>query len=61
MIKHGTKTSTIKLGYIIFQPVLLRLKKQRFYCKVCDQMFTASTSLVDKHCYISNLIKSHIA
>lgn len=61
VIKHGTKTSTIKLGNIIFQPVLLRLKKQRFYCKVCDQTFTASTSLVDKHCYISNLIKSHIA
>lgn len=61
VIKHGTKTSTIKLGNIMFQPALLHLKKQRFLCKACDQTFTASTSLVEKHCYISNIIKSHIA
>lgn len=61
VIKHGTKRSTLKLGNVMFQPALLRLKKQRFYCKACDQTFTASTSLVDKHCFISTLIKSHIA
>ena len=39
IIKNGTKLSTIKLTHINFQPVLLRLKKQRFLCKHCEQTF----------------------
>lgn len=61
VIKHGTKTSTLKLGNVVFQPALLVLRKQRFLCKACGQTFTASTSLVKKHCFISTLIKRHIA
>ena len=61
VIKHGSKMSTLKLGNVMFQPALLRLKKQRFYCKTCGQTFTANTSLVERHCFISNPIKSHIA
>lgn len=60
VIKNGTKTSTLKLGNMMFQPTLLLLKKQRFLCKACGSTFTASTSLVQKHCFISNLIKQHI-
>lgn len=61
VIKNGTKTSTIKLGNVLFQPALLLLRKQRFLCKACKQTFSASTTLVRKHCFISNLIKRHIA
>lgn len=60
VIKNGTKTSTLKLGNMMFQPTLLLLKKQRFLCKACGSTFTASTSLVQKHCFISNLFKQHI-
>lgn len=61
IIKNGTKLSTIKLTHINFQPVLLRLKKQRFLCKHCDQTFIAETKLVERHCFISNIIKRAIA
>lgn len=61
IIKHGTKLSTIKLGNILFKPALLRLKKQRYLCKACDRTFIAETSLVNKHCFISNPIKNTIA
>ncbi|MGP6147744.1 ISL3 family transposase, partial [Jeotgalibaca sp. A122] len=61
IIKNGTKLSTIKLTHINFQPLLLRLKKQRFLCKHCGQTFIAETRLVERHCFISNIIKQTIA
>ena len=61
IVKNGTKESTIKLTHINFKPVLLKLKKQRFYCKHCQTTFMAKTSLVDRHCYISNIIKATIS
>lgn len=61
IVKNGTKLSTLKIGQINFQPVLLKLKKQRFLCKHCRSTFTAETSLVDRHCFISNFVKSTIA
>ncbi|PRY71608.1 ISL3 family transposase [Alkalibacterium olivapovliticus] len=61
VIKNGRKSSLLKLGTVMFQPVRLRLWKQRFLCKACNQTFMAKTSLVQPHCFISNPIKSHIA
>ena len=61
VVKNGTKESTIKLAQINFQPILLKLKKQRFYCKNCQSTFTAKSSLVNKNCYISNSIKRAIS
>ncbi len=60
IVKNGTKESTIKLTHINFQPALLKLKKQRFYCKHCQSTFSAETNLVNRHCFISNIIKSTI-
>lgn len=60
VIKYGSKTSRIKLTTIGLQPVLLMLKKQRFQCKHCETTFIATTSLVDKSCSISNIIKQLI-
>ena len=34
IVKNGTKISTIKLGQFNYKPVLLKLKKQRFFCKL---------------------------
>lgn len=61
IIKHGTKTSTIKLGNILFKPALLKLKKQRYLCNECNRTFIATTSLVNKHCFIANPIKNVVA
>src|SRR5699024_1039581 len=38
----------------------LNLKKQRFYCKACNGTFSASTSIVQKHCFISDHTKAKI-
>lgn len=35
----------------------LMLKKQRFYCKVCGQTFTATSPYIDPRCIISNDVK----
>jgi len=61
IVKNGTKTSTIKLGQYNFKLVVLKLKKQRFLCKHCGKTFSAETSLVDRHCFISNPLKSLIS
>jgi len=61
IVKNGTKTSTIKLTNINFKPVLLKLKKQRFLCRHCRSTFIAETKLVNRNCYISNIIKSTIS
>lgn len=47
--------------HVNFQSVLLRLKKHRFLCKHCEQAFIAETKLVERHCFISNMIKRTIA
>lgn len=54
IIKHGTKSSLITLPSVSRCPAYLRLKKQRFLCKHCGHTFTASTSIVPPHCFISN-------
>lgn len=61
IVKNGTKITTVKLTHINFKPVLLKLKKQRFWCKHCQSTFVARTKLVEKDCYISNIIKSTIS
>lgn len=61
IVKNGTKTSTIKLGQYNYKPVLLKLRKQRFLCKHCRTTFTAKTSLVQRHCFISNPLKALIS
>ena len=60
IIKHGTKTSYVKLLPMAGFPCVLALRKQRFLCKSCGKTFVASTSLVKKHCFISNPVKQHI-
>src|SRR5690625_3162317 len=58
--KNGTKTSRITLPISGAYPTYLNLKKQRFYCKACNGTFSASTSIVQKDCFISNHTKAKI-
>jgi len=61
LIKHGFKTSVIKLPSISGYNACLELKKQRYFCKHCNSTFTLRSTLVDKHCFISNNTKHAIA
>ena len=60
IIKHGTKSSDIKLLPFNGEPTFLRLKKQRFLCKECNSTFSAETDIVKRNCFISNRVKAHI-
>lgn len=61
IIKYGFKNTLIKLPIISNYNTYIKLKKQRFLCKECGKTFTAKTSLVNKHCFISNQTKLAVA
>ena len=42
-------------------PTLLRLKKRRFQCKNCRRITVAKTSIVEKNCQISNLVRQKVS
>ena len=61
IIKHGFKTSLIKMPSISGFHTYLKLRKQRYFCKHCHSTFTLKTSVVAKNCCISNNTKVAIA
>ena len=62
MIKYDfQKPSKIPLLEQTGTPTLLRLKKRRFQCKSCRRVTVAETSIVEKNCQISNLVRQKVA
>lgn len=61
IIKHGFKTSVIKLPSISGYHTYLKLRKQRYFCKHCHCTFILKTDVVAENCYISNNTKAAIA
>ena len=53
IIKHGTKTVSIKLPQISNRDVILKLKKQRYLCKHCNKTMTIDTTITKPNCSIS--------
>ena len=61
MIKYDfQKPSKIPLLEQAGTPTLLRLKKRRFQCKNCRRVTVAKTSIVEKNCQISNLVRQKV-
>ena len=60
IIKYGSKPSDIKLLPCNGNPTLLRLNKQRFFCKECARSFLATSEIVEPNCYISKQVKLKI-
>ena len=61
VVKNGfNEPITINLLKLSGIPSRLTLKKQRFKCKQCNKKFVARTSLVLKHCHISQNVKLSI-
>jgi transposase len=62
MIKYDfQKSSKIPLLEQAGTSTLLRLKKRRFQCKNCRRVTVAKTSIVEKNCQISNLVRQKVA
>lgn len=53
IIRHGFKESTVVLPSVSGFKTILKIKKQRFFCKHCSSTFIASSSIVDPNCFIS--------
>ena len=60
IVKNGSQITNILVGQFNSKPLMLRLKKQRFYCKHCGKTFIAQTPVVKKNCFISNKVKECI-
>ena len=61
MIKYDfQKPSKIPLLEQVGTPTLLRLKKRRFQCKSCRRVRVAETSIIEKNCQISNLVRQKV-
>ena len=61
MIKYDfQKPSKIPLLEQAGTPTLLRLKKRRFQCKSCRGVRVAETTIVEKNCQISNLVRQKV-
>ena len=61
IIKYGfVKNCNIKMDKVSNYSVILKLDKQRFFCKHCKSTFIATTDLVDFHKQISNNTKTTI-
>ena len=61
IIKWGFKTVNTPLNKVSEYKTFLRLKKQRFKCKNCNQTFVAESTLAKPSCFISNRVKLKIA
>ena len=61
VIKWGFKTVNTQLNKVSEYKTFLRLKKQRFKCKNCNQTFVAESTLAKPGCFISNRVKLKIA
>ncbi len=57
IVRNGRMKSAILIGQYNFQPVYLKLEKQRYLCKHCRQTMVAKTPLIQRHCCISNPVK----
>ena len=61
IIKHGFKSSSIKLPSVSGFCTYLKLRKQRYFCKHCNSTFILKTNIVKEDCFISNNTKLSIA
>lgn len=53
IIKNGSKYVMIKLPRVSNRKTILKIKKQRYFCKHCSQTFIADTSCVERNHSIS--------
>lgn len=57
IIRNGSMKTAVLVGQYNFQPVYLKLHKQRYLCKHCRKTTVATSSLTQRHCFISNSVK----
>ena len=57
IIHNGNYISRIKhISTDASMPVVIKLRKQRIYCRLCHKRSMAQSSFVDKYCHVSNML-----
>lgn len=54
IINYGWRKTIVRFSRTLGNNVILQLNRRNFHCKECQATFLAQTSLVPKHCSISN-------
>lgn len=57
LVKNGSKIVNIKILKSCQYNSILRVKKQRYFCKNCNKSFLQELNFIDKNCSISNDVK----
>lgn len=57
IVKNGSKISMIRLNAYNQMPTILKLAKQRYFCKNCESHWTAQSYFVNPRCQISKQIQ----
>lgn len=61
IIHNGNYISHVKhLSPDASMPVIIKLRKQRIYCRLCHKRSMAKSALINKYCHISNPIKQKV-
>lgn len=60
IVRNGTKLSTIRFEAFNHMPLVMKLKKQKYFCRNCHSYSTAQTYFVDPCSFISNQVKVKI-
>lgn len=56
LVKNGSKQVTVRLGTYHHLPLVMRLAKQRYFCRNCHSHYTAQTYFLSPHCSISKQV-----
>lgn len=60
IVKNGTKETTIRFEAFNHLPMVMKLRKQKYYCRSCQTYSTAKTNIVDEKSFIANHVKVKI-
>lgn len=60
IVKNGTKEMTVRFDSFNHLPMVMRLKKQKYYCRNCQSYSTAQSYFVDEKSFIANHVKVKI-
>lgn len=61
IIHNGNYISLIKhISTDASMPVIIKLRKQRIYCRLCHKRSMAESALINKYCHISNPVKQKV-
>lgn len=60
VVKNGTTTTMIRFDSYQYLPLVMKLAKQRYFCRSCSRHWTAQSYFVAPHCFIAKHLQIKI-